>query len=250
MSNCVIYGIIPARAGSKGIPGKNIRLLGGYPLIAYSVIASKLCKNISRTIVSTDSAEIAALARKYGAETPFLRPAELATDRSPDIDFVLHAINWFRQNERKIPDYLVHLRPTTPLRIPAIVEQAIQEIKGQVEATSLRSGHAAAESPFKWFLRNEQGHFTGILSEYSNEQINAPRQTFPTVYIPDGYVDVLKPSFIAKSGNLHGDKMLGFISPDCVEVDRAEDFEFLEFKLKKVKNPVFAYLKANFPKEK
>jgi len=245
----MIYGIIPARSGSKGVPGKNIKLLGGYPLITYTIAAAKMAKNISRTIVSTDSMEIASIAKKYGAEVPFLRPVELSGDKSPDIDFVIHAINWLQQNEKKTPDYLVHLRPTTPLRNPIIIDKAIQEIRSCVEATSLRSGHPAAESPFKWFFRDEQGFFKGILPEYSNDFINAPRQLFPTVYIPDGYVDVLKTSFIMESGTLHGNKMIGFVSPVCAEVDRTEDFEFLEFELKKGNEPVFEYLKAHFPKE-
>lgn len=245
----MVYGIIPARGGSKGVPGKNIRILGGYPLIAYSIAAAKLTKNISRTIVSTDSVEISAIAKRYGAEIPFIRPAELAGDESPDIDFVLHAINWFQREEDKVPDYLVHLRPTTPLRDPAVIDRAIQEIKALPCATSLRSGHPAAESPFKWFIRNDQGYFTGILPKYSNDQLNAPRQSFPIVYVPDGYVDVLKTSFITASRCLHGNRMIGFISPACVEVDSTKDFEFLEFELRSNNNPVFEYLKANFQKE-
>lgn len=246
----MVYAIIPARSGSKGVPNKNIRLLAGYPLIAYSIAAAKMSKNIVRTIVSTDSGEISSIAKRYGAEVPFLRPAGLAQDNSADIDFVLHAIDWFGKNENKIPDYLVHLRPTTPLRKPAIIDQAIQEIKSRLESTSLRSGHPASESPFKWFLRNTQGYFTGILPGYSNDFLNLPRQSFPVVYIPDGYVDVLKTAFIVESRNLHGDRMVGFISPTCVEVDSFEDFEFLEFELKKDSNPVFEYLKTNFLKEK
>lgn len=245
----MVYGIVPARGGSKGIPGKNIKLLGGYPLIAYTIAASKMTKNISRTIVSTDSAEIASIAKKYGAEVPFLRPAELAGDKSPDIDFVLHVINWFQRNEKKIPEYLIHLRPTTPLRDPAVIVQAIEEIKNNAEATSLRSGHPASESPFKWFLRDAQGFFKGILPEYSNDFINLPRQSFPTVYIPDGYVDVLKTAFITESRTLHGNRVVGFVSPTCVEVDSVEEFEALEFELQKGGNTVFEYLKANFPKE-
>jgi len=246
----MIYGIIPARSGSKGVPGKNIKLLGGYPLIAYTIAAAKMAKNISRTIVSTDSTEIASIAKKYGADVPFLRPAELSGDKSPDIDFVLHAINWFQQNEKKTPDYLVHLRPTTPLRNPVIIDKAIQEIRSCDEATSLRSGHPAAESPFKWFLRDEQGFFKGILPEYTNDFISAPRQLFPTVYIPDGYVDVLKTSFIMESGTLHGNKMIGFVSPVCTEVDTIEDFEFLEYELKNKSNLVYEYLNKNYPKER
>lgn len=246
----MIYGIIPARSGSKGVSGKNIKLLGGYPLIAYAIAAAKMAKNISRTIVSTDSAEIASIARKYGAEAPFLRPVEFSGDKSPDIDFVLHAINWFQENEKKALDYFVHLRPTTPLREPAIIDQAIQEIINCAEATSLRSGHPAAESPFKWFFRDEQGYFKGLLSGYSNDQINAPRQSFATVYIPDGYVDVLKVSFIRDSHSLYGNKMIGFISPVCTEVDTIKGFEFLEYELKNSNNPVYEYLNSNYPKEK
>jgi len=245
----MVYAIIPARAGSKGIPGKNIKLLGGYPLIAYSIIAAKLSKNISRIIVSTDSTQISDIAKKYGAQVPFLRPVEFAQDKSRDIEFVLHAINWFRKNEQKVPDYFVHLRPTTPLRDPVIIDEAIMKIENNQNATSLRSAHPASESPFKWFTCDNQGYFKGILPEYSNDQINLPRQSFPLVYVPDGYVDVLKTSFIIASGSLLGNKMLGFISPVCSEVDTIEDFEFLEFELTKKSNPVFEYLKANYPRE-
>jgi len=245
----MIYSIIPARGGSKGVPGKNIKLLLGYPLIAYSIAASRLAKNISRTIVSTDSAEIAEVAKRYGAEVPFIRPPEISGDRSPDIDFVVHALNAFQRNDNKLPEYLVHLRPTTPLRDPKIVDQAIQELTSKTDVTSLRSGHPAPESPFKWFLRNNQGYFTAILPEYSNDQINAARQSFPTVYIPDGYVDVLKVSFITDSHTMHGSKMIGFVSPYCTEVDTINDFELLEYELRNSSNPVFEYLKATYPKE-
>lgn len=245
----MVYAIIPARGGSKGVPGKNTKLLNGYPLLAYTIAAAKMVKLITRVIISTDSKEIASIAERYGAEVPFLRPAELAQDKSPDIDFVLQALNWFKGHENIVPDYLVHLRPTTPLRDPAIVNLAINEIIGRPEATSLRSAHPAAESPFKWFLRDEQGYFTGVSAGYSNEYINLPRQLFPVVYIPDGYVDVLKTAFIMGSQILHGDKMVGFISPPCTEVDRSEDFELLEFELGKGKSQVFEYLRTNFPRE-
>ena len=245
----MVYAIIPARGGSKGVPNKNIKLLGGYPLIAYTIAAAKMSRNISRVIVSTDSEQIALTARKYKAEVPFMRPVELAQDNSADIDFVLHSINWFKRNEGRIPDYMVHLRPTTPLRDPAVIDEAVQKIEACPEATSLRSGHPAAESPFKWFLLDEQGFFNGISPGYSNDSINTPRQAFADVYIPNGYVDILKMVFIEKSRLLHGNKMVGFVSPACVEVDNMEDFEFLEFELQKGNSLVFDYLKTNFPKE-
>ena len=241
--------IIPARGGSKGVPQKNIRLLKGFPLIAYSIACAKLAKKIDRVIVSTDAEDIANISRSYGAEVPFLRPAAYAADKSPDIGFVLHAINWFQVNEKQVPRYLVHLRPTTPLREPIMVDKAIDAIVCEPDSTSLRSGHAAPESPFKWFLLNEAGYFTSIRQGLSMEEANLPRQGFPTAYVPDGYVDVLKPEFILCSNVLHGEKMIGFVSPFCCEVDTVEDFEYLDFSIHKQGSVIWDYLKSTFAQE-
>ena len=251
MKKADVIALIPARGGSKGVPKKNIKLLGGYPLIAYSIAAAKLSEMIERVVISTDSEEIANVARQFGAEVPFLRPAEFAGDRSPDIEFVVHAMDWFQQNEAQVPEYIVHVRTTTPLREPGIVDDAIRQILINKEATSLRSAHPAPESPFKWFLKSKDGWFKGITPNVSNEAINNPRQGFPNVYVPDGYVDVLKTSFIAThAGILHGDKILVFISPVCREVDTPEDFEYLGFELKTKGSPLLKYLNENFPKER
>jgi CMP-N,N'-diacetyllegionaminic acid synthase len=246
----MLTGIIPARGGSKGVPGKNIRSLAGYPLISYSIIAGRLSSRIDRVVVSTDSEEIAEISRRYGAEVPFMRPAELSSDLSPDRDFVLHALEWFNRNEGSQPDYLVHLRPTTPLRDPKLVDDAIDTFMSEAEATSCRSGHEAPESPYKWFRRNEAGYFYGLASDDSRPGYsNLPRQELPTVYIPDGYVDVLRTSFVLNADDIHGERMLGYISPACVEVDTEEDFEFLEFYLQKHGSPLFEFLKNHYPKE-
>jgi N-acylneuraminate cytidylyltransferase len=239
--------IIPARSGSKGVPGKNIRLLGGYPLIAYSIAAAKLSKFIERVIISTDSDEISEISKKYGAEVPFKRPAELAQDKSSDIDFMLHALGWFKENEKQMPEYWVHLRPTTPLRDNKIMDSAISEIMKNPSATSLRSGHMAPESPFKWFKRDENGFFAPLMEGFTSDYINSARQIFPDAYIPDGYVDVLKASYILKSKLIHGDKIIGFESPFCVEVDSMEDFEYLEYEIKKKGSVLLDYLKKHFP---
>ena len=246
----MIIGLIPARGGSKGVPGKNIKLLAGYPLIAYSIAAGKLCPKIHRVVVSTDSELIAELSRKHGAEVPFMRPAEFAGDRSPDRDFVMHALEWFQKNEGAVPDYLVHLRPTTPLRDPALIDEAIAAFMSNPEATSLRSGHEAPESPFKWFMRDEQGYFHGFDPDDPRPgHTNLPRQLFPTVYIPDGYVDVLRASCVLNSDDIHGSRIMGYVSPMCREVDTLEDLEFLEFQLGKKGSPLLEFLKSNYPQE-
>lgn len=250
MINTEVYAIIPARGGSKGVPHKNVKLLAGYPLIAYSIAAARLCPQIKRVIVSTDSQEIADVSRRYNAEVPFLRPFALAGDYSPDRDFVLHALRWFEDHEGQMPEYLVHLRPTTPVRDPSVIGAAIGRIMADPLATSLRSGHEAPESPYKWFLRDERGYFHGLKSDETRpDYTNLPRQMFPAVYIPDGYVDVLRTSFLLESDDLHGDHIVGYVSPRCVEVDTLEDFEYLEFHLNKAESPLLDFLAEHHPSE-
>ena len=235
---------IPVRGGSKGVPKKNIHPLGGFPLFAFSIAVAKLSKNIERVIVSTDSNEIAEVAVLYGAEVPFIRPAEYSQDLSPDRGHFLHAMNWFKENEGEVPEYWVHLRATTPLRDPHVLDEAIQKILKDSESTSLRSGHPAPESPCKWFKRDNRGYFIGNCPEDKRpEYYNLPRQLFPPVYIPDGYVDIMKASYVLNSDNLNGSKMIGFSSPHCYEVDTLEELEMIEFQLKKKGSPLLDYLK-------
>jgi len=238
-----MIAIIPARSGSKGVPRKNIKLLGELPLFAYSIIAAKMMPSVSRVIVSTDSEEYAEIAKKYGAEVPFLRPNEISGDKSTDFDLFLHALNWFKENENLIPEYILHLRPTTPLRNPQIMEEAVKLFNENKNlASSLRSGHSAPESPYKWFLKDENNYFKGLREDLTPEKVNLPRQSFPLVYIPDGYIDILKSSVILSTGTLHGDKMLVFESPFCVEVDTKDDFEYLEFQIQKEGSPIINFL--------
>lgn len=236
--------IIPARSGSKGVPGKNINLLGGIPLFAYSILAAKMIPEVERVIVSTDSKEYAELANQFGAETPFIRPDDISGDKSSDLDFFIHALEWFKLNEGAIPDYLLHLRPTTPLRNPAIMSEAVNLFLTKKDASSLRSGHAAPESPFKWFLKDDQGYFKGLRDDLTPEKVNLPRQMFPSVYVPDGYIDIVRSTVILNNNSLHGDKMLVFESPHCVEVDTLEDFKYLEYQIHKDGSPILEYFNS------
>src|SRR5262245_233690 len=108
-----ILALIPARGGSKGIPRKNIRSFAGYPLIAWSIAAARQAACVTRTLLSTDDAEIASVARGYGAETPFLRPAELARDQTTDLPVFEHALGWLEENEGYRPEIVIQLRPTS-----------------------------------------------------------------------------------------------------------------------------------------
>lgn len=122
-----ILAVIPARGGSKRVPGKNVRLLAGKPLIAYTIDAARSAPSVSRVIVSTDNNEVATVAREWGAEVPFKRPAELANDAAPMIPVLIHAIRWF-ESVAGLCDAVVLLQPTSPFRPPALVEDAIQKL--------------------------------------------------------------------------------------------------------------------------
>lgn len=241
--------LIPARGGSKGVPRKNIRSLGGFPLLAYSIAAAQQSKAISRVIVSTDDEEIAEIAKHYGAEVPFLRPAELAADTSGDFEWVSHAVNWLIEHEGKTPRYIAQLRPTTPLRDPALIDDAIEQFRAASDMTSMRSAHEASESPYKWFLLDKEGNmFHSLSPELDNEQSNAGRQSFPSVYVPDGYVDVLDAEYIVREGKLLGPRMMAYISPFCLEVDTEGDIELLECFLERRGSPLRDFLRGMYSK--
>jgi len=247
MSPGKVFVIIPARSGSKGVPRKNIRLLGGYPLTAFSIVAAKMWSEIERVVVSTDSAEIAEIAKFYGAEVPFLRPPELAQDTSLDIDFIRHALDWFQSHEGSQPDLLIQLRPTTPLRDPALIDSAIRTIQSNAEATSLRSVHEIQE-PVQKMMGIRDGLLIGLFpDDPRSEYYNLPRQAFPPSYHPNGYVDIIRTDFVMRGSSLHGPRILAFVTPVAVEVDRPEDFEYLEYLVEKKGHPLYEYLMANFP---
>jgi N-acylneuraminate cytidylyltransferase len=233
-----IIAIIPARSGSKSLIDKNIKLLSGHPLIAYSIAAAKLSKGIDRVIVSTNSKKYADIARHYGAEVPFMRPDRYSIDTSTDRDFLIHAMEWIKENGHDVPEYWVHLRPTTPLRVPEIIDDAINIIKGDEKSTSLRSGHKAPESPLKWFVKSDK-YFKGLVD---NEKYNLNKESFEQVYIPDGYVDIVKASYMLNNKKIHGDQMICFESPVCTEVDSTEEFEYIQYQINKNESVLLGHL--------
>ena len=237
------FAIIPARSGSKGIKDKNLATLGGHPLISYSIALAKMTKGIDRVIVSTDSNEYAKISRKYGAEVPFLRPEHLSQDTSTDYDFMNHAIDWFDNNSAQTPEYWIHLRPTTPLRDINIINKAMTSIQDRSDATSLRSGHLSPESPFKWLRKNKEGFLTSLNGDDTDlDKYNGPRQDFPDVLIPNGYVDIVRSSFIRENKLLHGNKVLAFETAFSNELDVIEELELLEYQLGKNNFSLTTYL--------
>ncbi len=228
-----IIALIPARSGSKGVPNKNIRLLGGRPLIDWTIQACLRSVNIERVIVSTDSQSYADLAKKLGAEAPFLRPLEISSDRSTDYDFVIHALDWLKASNDE-PNLIVHMRPTTPFRDPSVVDDAINSYLSSPHATCLRSVHEMSESAYKTFEIDELGYLKSLGAKNSEiDAANNARQIFASTYQANGYVDVLSVSYIRENKKLHGNRVIPFITHPIIELDTEDDFSNLEYQLSK-----------------
>ena len=238
-----IVALIPARSGSKGVPNKNINLLNGEPVLTYSIMAALKSKLVDRVIVSTDSKEYATIAKNYGAEVPFLRPSDISRDNATDLQFFNHAINWFKKNENDVPEYFVHLRPTTPLRYPDIIDKAIIAFRDS-KFSALRSCHMMPESSYKTF-EIEDRKLKGLCDYGFNiEGLNFGRQTYPRTYECNGYVDIIRSDLIQSKGMVHGDSVLAYITDMTYEIDEPSDMELLEYII--LKNP--RYMKHLFEK--
>lgn len=223
MSAPEILALIPARGGSKSVPRKNLRMLAGKPLIAHSIEQAAGSTLITRTVVSTDDAEIADVARRHGAEVPFLRPRELAEDQTPDLAVFQHALTWLAQHKRYTPQLVVQLRPTAPIRRVDTIDRAIQMLLDHPEADSLRSVSPATQSPYKMWLIKTDGCLEPVAQLAGREACNTPRQLLPRVYWQNGYIDVARPSVILASASMTGSRILSFIIEEpCVEIDYEE----------------------------
>jgi len=233
--------IIPARSGSKSVPGKNIADLAGYPVLAYSIAVARLSQEIDRVLVSTDINDYADLAREYGAEAPFLRPAELASDSAGDLEVLRHVMDWMSDHEHHVPEYWVYLRPSTPLRDPVLVDQAVRQFKDVEEAVSLRSAHPAPESPRKWF-RKSGDNFIPLMDDGTLADSHQPKEAFDVAFVPDGYVDIFKASQVLGKGVLHKDRIMAFVSPVTTEIDSAEELDYLRHQLKRNGSPLLEFL--------
>ncbi|RJP47715.1 MAG: acylneuraminate cytidylyltransferase [Anaerolineaceae bacterium] len=222
-----VLALIPARGGSKGIPRKNIRNFAGYPLIAWSIAAAKQAASVTRVIVSTDDEEIAAVARQFGAETPFLRPAEHAQDNTTDLPVFVHALKWLDENEGYRPDVVVQLRPTSPIRPRGLVDKAIEILLAHPDADSVRGVVSAGQNPHKmWRLTDENSPMKNLLDvEGIDEPYNAPRQILPPVYWQAGHIDAIRAATIL-NGSMSGKNIYPLIidSVFTVDIDNLQDW--------------------------
>jgi N-acylneuraminate cytidylyltransferase len=225
-----VLALIPARGGSKSIPRKNIRSFAGHPLIAYSIAAGLAAESVTRLLVSTDEEEIAAIARKYGAETPFLRPAELSQDNTPDLPVFQHALQWLEENEGYRPEILVQLRPTSPLRRVWHIDQSIYQLLAHPEADAIRTVCEPFQNPFKMWQIDPEGFMQPLIHTEYQEAYNMPRQLLPVVYWQTGYVDAAWRDTIIEKASMTGERILPLVIPpnDWIDIDSADDWRRAE----------------------
>lgn len=206
--------------------------MGSVPLIAYSIAAALQSKHIQRVIVSTDDAEIAQVARDWGAEVPFIRPAELAQDATTDLPVFQHAIDWLAKEEGYTADIIVQLRPTTPFRPPNCVDEAIELLLANKQADSLRGVTPSGQNPFKmWRIQAEQ--LTPLVPTNFEEPYNMPRQKLPDTYWQTGHIEVIRRATIMDKNSMTGNPILPYIvdSVYAIDLDNLQQWQFAEYVL-------------------
>jgi CMP-N-acetylneuraminic acid synthetase len=219
--------LICARGGSKGVPGKNIRLLGGRPLIGWSIHTAKNVNRISRVIVSTDSEEIAKVAREQGAEVPFIRPSELAQDRSPEWAVWRHAINYLNDNDNDLYNGLIVIPPTAPLRSLGDIENCLDEYeKGNVDVVITVS--EAQRSPYFNMVKTSVNGYSELVIP-PKENISR-RQDAPDVFDMTTVAYVVDPGFVLSKNGLFEGRVRSVMIPTerAVDIDTLMDFKIAE----------------------
>ena len=217
-----VMAIIPARGGSKGLPGKNIKNLGGKPLIAHTIEVARSSKYLDRIIVTTDDQEIRKVALEYGAEVPFLRPKELSGDNSPTIDAVLHCLEYIKENEEYIPDYICLLQCTVPLRTSEDIDRCIEKcILSAYE--SCISVCEVQSSPY-WMKKFEGEKLVHLMDQ---KDTILRRQDLPQVYEINGAVYVISTQALLAHQSIHIENTTGYIMPKERSVDIDDELDFM-----------------------
>ena len=231
-----ILAIIPARAGSKGVKNKNIRIINGKPLLAYSILSARESQLVDEVIVTTDSSKIKSAAEKHGALVPFERPSHVSGDNATDFETIRHTVEQFKQAYNYYPEIIAHLRPTSPYRPKGIVDLCINLLKNS-SADSLRcvTECTGAITPYKMWSVNNKKCLEQILTLSDNkEPFNTPRQLLPKVYLQTGVLDVVKINTILNKRSMSGDKILSHIVDNeyALDVDDYNDLKIMRAKFK------------------
>ena len=221
-----ILGLIPARGGSKGIPGKNIKSLGGKPLLQYTFEAAKESKLLAGVILSSDNSEIITVAEKLGLQVPFIRPLDLAADDTSSLEVLKHALNYFAQKGEKF-DAICLLQPTTPFRRKGLIDEAIEKFSCGNYDSLVSVREVPAEFNPHWIFEETHGHLKIATGE---DEIIPRRQELPKAYHRDGAIYLTKTEVLLEQNSLYGEN-IGFIDTTgdpYVNIDSPEDWEKAE----------------------
>lgn len=238
----IVLGIITARGGSKGIPKKNIKLLGGHPLIAYSIAVAKQCDFLDEVIVSTDDVEIADIAKKYGAKVPFLRPAHLATDEVKHVPVIQHAVEDFEKRSGLNVEYIVLFQPTSPFRLPEDVEGTLDVLIKNRADSAVSLVEVTENHPIK-AKRIVDGFVVPFFDGYP-EPAGTRRQDLPKAYKRSGAVYAMRRDIVMKKGELYGEKIGGYIVPTerSIDIDNYKDWIIAEHMIQDLKDKGYKFL--------
>jgi CMP-N,N'-diacetyllegionaminic acid synthase len=231
-----VIAIIPARGGSKGIPGKNIVEVGGKPLVAWSIEHALQSTAIERVVVSTDDERIATVAREHGAEVPFMRPAALSGDEVLDLPVFIHALNWLEEHEDDRPELIVQLRPTAPIRASGQIDEMVAILRANPLADSVRSVSRPGPHPWRMFTIGEDGYLHPIVSDHPQPYL-LRRQELPEVYWYNAVTDVTRRRTILEQQSMTGRNILPYIidSRYVVDIDEPEDLVLAGVKLERMR---------------
>lgn len=222
--------LVPARSGSKRVPGKNVRRLGSHPLLAYSVAAALESAVFDDVLVSTDSDEYAAIARHYGADVPFLRPAELAGDASPDIEWVRDALDHLA-DDGQVYDAFAILRPTSPFRSADTIRRAVEAFLAAPSADSLRAVEPCTQHPGKmWRISGGLLHPVLPVQPGGTPWHSQPTQSLPPVWVQNASLEIAWCRCPLEQGSIAGDVMIAFETtfPEGLDVNDERDWLWAE----------------------
>jgi CMP-N,N'-diacetyllegionaminic acid synthase len=249
MSQPSIVALIPARSGSKRVPGKNVRQLGGHPVIAYTIAAAHDSGIFADVIVSTDDEQYAAIARHYGASVPFMRPSELAGDGSPDIEWVEHVLCRLRDSGRTF-DCFSLLRPTSPFRLASTIQRAWREFRGEVGVDSLRAVERCRQHPGKmWIVRGRRMMPLLPFGPASQPWHSSQTQTLPEVWVQNASLEIAQTRLVFDGRTIAGQVIVPFLTEgfEGFDVNNREDWvlaerllETGEATLPAIRQPAFA----------
>jgi len=230
-----VLALIPARGGSKGIPRKNLKLMAGKPLIQHTVERALEATTLDRIVVSTDDAEIAEITRECGAEVPFMRPAELSGDTSPEWPMIEHCLDFLERAQGWKADLLVYLRPTVPQRRSEDIDEAVSTLLSRPDLDCVRTTRPAPYSPYWMFRRDEDGlmePFDPCAEPYRYSY----RQDLPEVICVDGSVDVTRVEVLRKARQTTGGRVFALHRDERyqVDLDTPDDWDYCEYLLRKL----------------